>query len=619
MGKSSTFSGDCYAPAVVLDTEVETRRRTGISRFGDVAEYRIELDYLAETAVIPTRLPQSLTSLGDFSAITHPRDWFDTAADRIPAYVNGIANFHPRLKRKQIEDAISQLLADRQLKIPDILTCNGVSLSRLGLGLVSGRNEFYEIKPDSDTGTRDGEEKLAKIPKLFRKLGLDYKPGDYYPARNPKELDLPGNRQFTHMARVLMRQYHIARVRVFLTVARRQKGLIQYKLCIEIETEDKRKQQALARAMSKMLYATYIVCHTQREFQDTVQKELEQELGDYSFEGEKFPRVRCSFNTLKTLDPLHELLAEAINLRGLGLPGESYILHCDADFYKAVLATPTPDIIGQAWASFLASAKAWVTGATGASGWRVMEPYVIKIESFGSKVQEVFPYSKEAANEVMNWIMKNSDKAVAIVACSFVLATGVVALFEAEIVGVGLLVESETGSILASEVTPAIGNAGRFAASETIGSQVFTREVAKRAAYRGLQSAEEVAKQLGGTIGTASNDVAWTSSAWSRPEASTLLKGGAAAAAAGFALMGNCNTAYAQQSRTATPRPTDKTIAQSVSGLYMTRALDFPKVSKPATYGSSIKLFDYAVRPVSELFTLAENPETIYVGRVELL
>ena len=80
-------------------------------------------------------------------------------------------------KRRRIEDAISTCSSTSNSKFPnpDLQWNQPVApggRTRFGL------DEFYEIKPDSDMDMRMAK-KIAKISKLFRKLGLDYKPGDY--------------------------------------------------------------------------------------------------------------------------------------------------------------------------------------------------------------------------------------------------------------------------------------------------------------------------------------------------------------------------------------------------------------------------------------------------------
>ena len=191
-----------------------------------------------------------------------------------------------------------------------------------------------------------------------------------------------------------MRQYHIVRMRVFLTFAGTRR-VHPYKV-IEIQTEDKRKQQAPARAMSK--------CSTRRTSSATlsgnsrmaVHKELEQELGDYSFEGEKFPRVRVRSYVEDT-----RALAR---IAGRGdQPARA------RPSRRLISSTPTPISTRPARDAdtrhhrpglgiVAGERKAWLTGATGASGWRVVEPYVIR-SILCKQGGGGLPYSKEAATK----------------------------------------------------------------------------------------------------------------------------------------------------------------------------------------------------------------------------
>ena len=113
-----------------------------------------------------------------------------------------------------------------------------------------------------------------------------------------------------------------------------------------------------------------------------------------------------------------------------------------------------------------------------------------------------------------------------------------------------------------------VGSAGRFAASETIGGQVFTREIASGGS--GDCSRPKRWRRLGGRSEPPRTTRGRRAHGLGRRR--DTVEGWAVAAAAGFALMG-IGTLRMRSSRGPQSPPTEKTIAQSVSGLYMTRAL----------------------------------------------
>lgn len=105
-------------------------------------------------------------------------------------------------------EAISELTGSN-LKRPDILIDNGVI------------KIFYEIKPASDSGLRDGKKKLKNIEEYFNKYNLDYKRGNKLKIR---EFELG---KFS----VLIDE-KIIPIKISFNLES-ESGLILYKLCIE--------------------------------------------------------------------------------------------------------------------------------------------------------------------------------------------------------------------------------------------------------------------------------------------------------------------------------------------------------------------------------------------------
>jgi hypothetical protein len=349
-------SGNCFAPAEVLYTSQERGRQSGTGILGELVEIPIVLDYIAETNRIPLGL----------IALVSDHDWWDTGKEE--EYVKILLKRHKHLKRS--------MFPSKTFQWPDILTFNGVTLFTSIPGassgrpqsvpLVRGRHEFYEIKPDSQTGIKAGEDKVADIIDNYRpkNWALPYLPGDTYPAAGEKKLKLPINGMFTYLVGLFIKNHKIARVRLYLSVRRHKPGLLLYKICIEIDTDDKRRQQALAKAAAKHLYAAYVICHAPLRF-----KAIEQELGDYSFEGEKIPRIKCEFNVLEQLAPLKQSIEQALYMRGIAYPGETWMLYCDEPYYQRLVAPPPSVRVRDIWQKLTIQAERWTNYAAGSAGW----------------------------------------------------------------------------------------------------------------------------------------------------------------------------------------------------------------------------------------------------------
>jgi hypothetical protein len=601
--RTGTVSGGCYELGEILATSKRKGEQSGTGIFGRSAEIAIENDYQAET---------NPSLLGIAALRTLDCDWFDSGDEN--AYIEILLKNHPKkLTRKQIEAEAEKIRARDKFQRPDILTADGARLILMNKIITRGRYEFYEIKPDSKTGLDDGEEKLRNIPKLYRRLGLPYQPGDFYPAVNPKEVRLIQNRVFAQLVKALMKRLGLERVKVYLTVRRDQKGLLLYKTCIEIETQDKRKQQALAKAVAKNIYASHVVCHAPERFQKQVAAELDTQLGDYSYQGDKIPVVHCSFRALEGLKPYQAAIEQAINMRGLGLPGEEYLICCDDDFYWRVLAPRTPDYLGEIWAKFLQNPFVRAGYQEGSSAWQKWEPVILRGSPGAQLLKQMYPELKEFANQVIDWMLRNPEKTVAIVLVGMVIAACVVGLVWAEVAGLGAL--AVEGAITESTAIPAVGVTGRFAVGAPLAGQMFSGGAA---AGTSLLTAEQVAAQIG--VGVAANDVALTAAAIARlaaPAAELVVP----AAAAAFVLMSNVTTAYAQTTPNAKPQPSDPVVAQGFSHLFMARARNVPTAPgmRPPLPGDRINHTDYAeLQP--DVISLQDRPrvEVRLVGRVKL-
>lgn len=606
-------SGDCFAPAEVLYTSQEGGRQSGTGLLGNLVEMPIVRHYIAET----NRIPLGLT------ALVSDHDWWDTGSEE--EYIKILLKRHKHLKRS--------MFPSQTFQWPDILTFNGVTLFTSIPGasggrpqsvpLVRGRHEFYEIKPDSDTGKRDGDLKLVGIIDNYRpkNWALPYRPGDTYPAAGEKNLALPLNRQFTYLAQLFMKNYNIKHVRIYLQVRRSKPGLLLYKICIEIETDDKRRQQALAKAAAKHLYAAFVVCHAPLRF-----KAIEQELGDYSFEGEKIPRIRCAFSVLEQLAPLKQSIEQALYMRGIAYPQETWMLYCDEPYYQRLVAPPPSVRVREIWQKLTIQAERWTNYAAGSAGWAEVKPLILKAEAAAVHFEELFPGSEDFVNHVLSWIHDHPYEVIAIVTVGIILTASVAALIEAGLLAATLTAAEVT--VVESSAPTVISGLGRIAMTESVAGQTFGVQVARGAAARGLLKATEVSGQIGG-LGQAANETSILVRTLSNPAVIDAVKKAGVGIAASVVLGVNISTARAAGSSkspaaTTTDKPDEKSegplIAHTISCLRAVRQRLGPgDALRPPYKGELVDIGAFADKPLNVGDVTFERPAKVlmrYVGSV---
>ena len=177
----------CFEPSLILDV-------AEASLFGAIPEAIIEADYLRFVGRVGA-FPLSTTEFFDI------REPFPSPT----VYRSFLKSHHPHLS---LLDLLK--LSRSQTRIPDIMTHDSAG----------GVFEFYEIKPGSKAGKRDGEEKVVHIHALVQFFGLPYVPGTIY-APNMKIEFFSG------------RSLGID-IRLFLEVQPGAvQGLLLYKVCVD--------------------------------------------------------------------------------------------------------------------------------------------------------------------------------------------------------------------------------------------------------------------------------------------------------------------------------------------------------------------------------------------------
>lgn len=572
---------DCYGgPGVVLGTELVKGQTTGASQFGKkAAELPIIRDYVLKTNLTANWL--LALAVGETNC-----DWWDKAGLR-EAYYKILLKRHKGVARADLE-------ADKP-KIPDILTFNGSFH-----GLASGRHEYYEIKPDNDKGIKDGRAKLDYIESMYgkKKYNLPYQRGTFYPhwdplvAQLPIEIKLPFNRAFEYEIKIRLRQSNFSRLRIYLQLRRPEDGLLLYKVCIEAEDDDKRRirQKVITKALAKHVYATYVGAHFPQDF-----VQLEPEIGDFSYEGDKVPTIRCDWNVVDEIDSLKGKLESVIYTRGIGLPGDKFVVYCAEAVWQYLVRTNT---VSDIWERIKNAARSGLSRVGQGAAWAQVESLFLEAEDAAGLarriVQEKTLIDVEAmANILLAFVEKNPGTAIAIAVTPLLICGGVAALLEAGMLAT--MVGGSEAGVVASSVEPAIGSMGRVALAEEI--LLGTRVGA------GVQTVLTPAT-VASTASAGGGNLYALKTALSGPALKTVAA--VTAAAASYLLMSVHTQAYAMGAKgtvgtgVAVIPEGAALIAEHASGLCLAPALDSPQMKPPAK-GKVVDLRNLASLPDPKL------------------
>jgi hypothetical protein len=359
-------------------------------------------------------------------------DWWDKGGLRDP-YFSVLLRRHAHLTRPALE-------ANRH-KIPDILTWNG---TRSFLNF--GRHEYYEIKPDNPGGEFLGQEKLAFIEETYRKRAyrLPYKRGSYYPDSDPKiaaepiEIKIPTNRVFKYLMRVLMKNGGFTRMRVYMKLRRPEEGLLLYKLCIELEDEDRKRRgsKVLTKAIAKHVYATYLAVHHPQAIKDLLPP-----LGDFSYQGQPIPTIACEWNVVDELAPYYAHLESMVYTRGLGEPGDHFVVYCDEAVWQYL---HRPVTVSDMWGRIKAAAQAGFARAGHGATWAHVEPLLVQAEDVAQMVRQTVEDKtlidiQAMADILLDFVKKHPGAAIAIALTPLFVCAGVAAIVEGGLLAASLL------------------------------------------------------------------------------------------------------------------------------------------------------------------------------------
>jgi len=186
-GALGEFGSGYEAQAIVKEgcaapSEIPGLSRDTVSLFGDVAEYIIFTDYCSKINCATT--------------------YFDDRKKGAYPYIDFLV-MHNNLSAKEKEELRKQ--SQMEFKRPDVLTH------------LPGLEEFYEVKPNSDDGKRDGREKILWLLNFYLGWSLPYELGTQYMP--PKYILLSSGKLGP------------ARLELYLRVQRLSDGFIAYDIC----------------------------------------------------------------------------------------------------------------------------------------------------------------------------------------------------------------------------------------------------------------------------------------------------------------------------------------------------------------------------------------------------
>lgn len=280
-----------------------------------------------------------------------------------------------------------QLRADRRVKdalpVPDISTYAGrfvppriVSRDPAGKPIEdTNRNEYYEIKPNSDDGERDGRAKLENIAKSYKRYGLHltYKPGETYPSVSPTFIPLKWSEAFEYLRLVFMWENNLKTCDVDLQVVRHPEvpGLLLYAFRIRLEldvqlAQDKLRALAAGVAFAIGLCAVAGILELGAALQEAEIAKALLEAAEALRGHEELPKFRIApdppfrprvnvppetlpeppevrvepedgYESDEELPKLKKAIAEAVIGGGYALPGKKMDVFCDEDYFQNII------------------------------------------------------------------------------------------------------------------------------------------------------------------------------------------------------------------------------------------------------------------------------------------
>jgi hypothetical protein len=343
---------------------------------GGYVEHVIFSDYLRHTGA--PKKPGGSDFIVDFADTGVPDDYVKCLIDRHSNFID---------KNKLREDRRTK----DALQIPDISTYQGryVPPRFLHKDLTEApaedvtRCEFYEIKPNSDSGEAAGLSKIANIVQSYKryKLGKVYSLGKNYPPTTPVFLPLKWSEAFEYLRLVFMWENNLKTCDIDLRVDthKTNSALLLYSIHIVLELDvelakDKLRALAAGVAVAMAICAAAGILELAAAFAEVSIAESLLEAFMHLAEGqqlpevpkvrvapgvggpdsqvppeapEEIPKIRVEpeadpdFMDDEELPRWQKALAEAVLNRGYALPKTKLDIFCDEDYYNSVVFDDT--------------------------------------------------------------------------------------------------------------------------------------------------------------------------------------------------------------------------------------------------------------------------------------
>jgi hypothetical protein len=221
------------------------------SKLGMSVELAIFSHYLEVTGA--PRKPTGDLRLVDFSDTGVQADYVKLLVERHAPHIDD--------KRLRTDARIKD-----QLRVPDISTFGGRFVPPRLVAASAGtriedtnRNEYYEIKPNSDDGERDGIKKLEDIADSYVRYGLAnvYTPGLVYPPRVVDYIGLRWSEAFEYLRLTFMHANRLRQADLDLQVVRHatKPGLILYAFRVRLALDEQLVEAELRALAAGVLFA----------------------------------------------------------------------------------------------------------------------------------------------------------------------------------------------------------------------------------------------------------------------------------------------------------------------------------------------------------------------------
>ncbi|PFM43734.1 hypothetical protein COJ45_27840 [Bacillus cereus] len=192
----------CFVPYDVFKDDKDKKISSYItSAFGEIVEMFIRPDYCINKGGCQPFNPKSPGPTSDFFD-------FDSGVHRCTALNDFLRQHHPSVGSTLRDQCLLHKKGFR-FPVPDIITYQP-----------PGRTEFYEIKPDSNSGVKDGRDKLNWFDVICADYGLPYVRGSQY-SPSGKVLLWDGT-------------WFGSPSKVYLRWRKAEAGLLLYQICVEV-------------------------------------------------------------------------------------------------------------------------------------------------------------------------------------------------------------------------------------------------------------------------------------------------------------------------------------------------------------------------------------------------